>query len=280
MKRKSAGISRAALPYQVKVNSVEEIQFPFQFCSHFSPNSFGFMFIFKENMKTVCCVTPVNETKTLFPLTTGSALKPFALLIPTLSRENRLREKFPAWCICIFARLAVSREVNRATQSFKHFSGTKRWHLRCPWLCFILRWWKSEKDFHSRWAESTEVCFRCPWSICLKTYLPWTYSPLELSFLNSNCSLIPPFRVHLTTRFSSYPSVLMLTVIVCLNVCLYYCCFQVMLPPPCTLCSISIYCFTPLPVWERLHALLQSVISLFQFYLLKRLERQCIKDTI
>lgn len=162
---------------------------------------------------TVCPVTPVLIRLKQFPLLAGSSpLKPFALLISTLSVENRLREKFPAGCICVFAHLAISREVNRATQQFQHLCGVEPQYLHRPHLCFISRWWRSKQGFHSWWTERIKDCFHCLWSIWLRTSLPRIHSLLEPSFFNRNYSLIPPFQSHLPACFPSYPSALVLTI--------------------------------------------------------------------
>lgn len=102
---------------------------------------FNFVYIFHQRVLclclfltntcpvTVCPVTPVLIRQKLFPLLDDSApLKPFGLLISSLSVENRLREKFPAGCICIFAHLAISRQINRATQQFQHLCGVELQH--------------------------------------------------------------------------------------------------------------------------------------------------------
>lgn len=181
-----------------------------------------------------------------FPLPISSSLKPFVLLISTLSSENRLREKFPPGYICIFARLAISREVKRATQQFKHFSGAEQRYLLSPAL---LRTVMEEQTRIPFLMNSENQGLLSPPLIHSSENIPPLYSfPFRATFpqfkllLNSSFSSAPDYKL------SSYPSDLALAVIVCMNVCLYYCCFQVTLPPPSTLCSISIYCLTPLPV--------------------------------
>lgn len=99
---------------------------------------FNFVYIFHQRVLclclfltntcpvTVCPVTPVLIRQKQFPLLASSSpLKPFVLLICSLSVENRLREKFPAGCICIFAHLAIFRQVNRATQQFQQLCGVE-----------------------------------------------------------------------------------------------------------------------------------------------------------
>lgn len=85
------------------------------------------LFLTNTCLLTVCPVTPVLKRQKQLPLLAGSSpLKPFVLLISSLSVKNRLREKFPAGCICIFAHLANSSQVQpRAMQQFQHLCGVE-----------------------------------------------------------------------------------------------------------------------------------------------------------
>lgn len=103
---------------------------------------FNFVYIFHQRVLclclfltntcsvTVCPVTPVLiRLKQFLILACSSPLKPFALLISTLSVENRLRDKFPAGCVCIFAHLAIS---SKSIGQCSNFSTCLEWSVPAP----------------------------------------------------------------------------------------------------------------------------------------------------
>lgn len=138
-----------------------------------------------------------------FPLPISSSLKPFVLLISTLSSENRLREKFPAAYICIFARLAISREVKRATQQFKHFSGAEQRYLLSPAL---LRTVMEEQTRIPFLMNSENQGLLSPPLIHSSENIPPLYSfPFRATFpqfkllLNSSFSRAPDYKLFLVS---------------------------------------------------------------------------------
>lgn len=147
-------------------------------------------------MKTVCYLSHALMRLKQFTLPISSSLKPFVLLISTLSSENRLREKFQAGYICIFARLAISKEVKRATQQFKHFSGAELRYLLSLALLHIVV--MEEQTRFPFLMNSENQGLLSPLLIHSSENIPPLYSfPFRAIF--------PQFKLLLNSSFSSAP---------------------------------------------------------------------------
>lgn len=192
MKTKSAAISCAALPCWVKVTRGGwSLLFNFVYIFHQRILCLC-LFLTSTCPVTICPVTAVLIRLKQFLLLAGSSpLKPFALLV-TLAVENRLREKFPAGCICIFAHLAISRQVNRAMQQFQLLCG-----VECTCTVSISVLYCSDGGANKISVPDEQRESR----IALTVFDPfgWSFprihSLLEPSFFNRNYSLIPPFTI-------------------------------------------------------------------------------------